>query len=952
MVAVVEHKGASPLRDRTPRRSLWLSHFFSLLLSLAMMSRPQCALLIATLLLGATTARSARAQDTLAYRNAALPIDARVRDLLGRMTLEEKFWQLFMIPGDLDDSTHDYSYGIFGLQVHPQRAALPPKPPAAAPLEKSAHSTDRDAGPTGTPSADERAASAARADAERIDAIQRSFVEHTRLGIPIIPFDEGVHGLVRDGATDFPAAIALAATFDTALVRQVAAAIAAEARSRGIRQLLSPVANVATDVRWGRVEETYGEDPFLAAQMTGIYVDALERSGVIATPKHFVANVGAGGRDSYPIDVGPRTLDETYFPPFRAALAHGAQSIMTAYNSVGGVPATQNGELLTDVLRRQWGFTGFVISDAAATGGATVLHHTEPNTPIAARDAFEAGLDVVFQSSWPQYQPYWRAVADSLIPPAVIDSAVARVLRAKFAIGLFDHPYADADRAAREAGDATHRALARAAARESVVLLRNRDRLLPLGKNLGRVAVIGVDAAEARTGGYSPGGVARVSILDGIRAALPRARVMYAPGPGRLSPEVVPVPAAAFATPVGDSTAPGLHAEYFDNIDLAGAPSVVRADSQVNFAWTLDSPARGIPFDWYSARWTGTIAVPRGSPAATRFGIVGNDGYRLWLDGKLLIDDWRKQTVGTTLRPVSLRAGVRHTVRLEYFESTGNARLALVWNAGVPDRWRRGVDSAVAIARRSQVAIVVAGIEEGEFRDRAMLSLPGHQEQLIEAVAATGTPVVVVLVGGSAITMRSWLERVGAVLDVWYPGEQGGAAVADVLLGDADPAGRLPVTFPMFEGQLPLVYDHWPTGRGDDYVDLSGHALFPFGDGLSYTTFAYSDLTIAPDSIALGGAARVSCRVTNTGPRAGDEVVQLYLHDELAPVARPVIQLAGFARVHLAPGEAREVSFPLDASQLAILDPALHRVVHPGTYRIMIGASSVDVRLRGALVVR
>ncbi|MGH7647539.1 MAG: glycoside hydrolase family 3 N-terminal domain-containing protein, partial [Gemmatimonadaceae bacterium] len=597
-------------------------------------------------------------------------------------------------------------------------------------------------------------------------AIQRYFVERTRLGIPIIPFDEGVHGLVRDAATDFPAAIALAATFDTALVRQVAGVIAGESASRGIRQLLSPVANVATDVRWGRVEETYGEDPYLAAQMTGVFADALERAGVIATPKHFVANVGAGGRDSYPIDLGPRTLDETYFPPFRAAIAHGAQSIMTAYNSVGGVPATQNRALLTETLRREWGFTGFVISDAAATGGPTVLQHTEPSTPIAARDAFLAGLDVVFQSSWPQYRPYWRAFADSLIPPAVIDTAVARVLRAKFALGLFEHPYADPDRAAAQAGDASHRALARTAALESIVLLRNRRHILPLGLALRRVAVIGVDAREARTGGYSGAGVARVSILDGIRAALPHARVAFAPGPGRLTQTVVPVPAAALAFDDGDSTHRGLHAEYFDNITLDGTARVVRADSQVNFAWTLNPPARGLAFDWYSARWTGTITAPRGAPA-TQLGIVGTDGYRLWLDDTLVIDDWRKQTVGITLHAVLLRPGTRHAIKLEYFESTGGARLSLVWNAGVPDRWRRDIDSAVAVARRSQVAIVVAGIEEGEFRDRAKLSLPGHQEQLIDDVAATGTPVVVVLVGGSAITMGEWLDRVAGVLDVW-----------------------------------------------------------------------------------------------------------------------------------------------------------------------------------------
>jgi beta-glucosidase len=909
------------------------------------------AILATLALLGAVAARGARAQDSVAYRNAALPVDARVRDLLSRMTLEEKFWQLFMIPGDLDDSTDDYSHGIFGLQVNPKRAALPPRPPAAAALERTAHPTAGSAR-TDAPDAIHLAATAAREDAERIDAIQRYFVEHTRLGIPIIPFDEGVHGLVRDGATNFPAAIALAATFDSGLVRQVGEAIAVEATTRGIRQLLSPVANVASDVRWGRVEETYGEDPYLASQMTGVFSGALQHRGVIATPKHFVANVGAGGRDSYPIDVGARTLDETYFPPFRAAIAHGAQSVMTAYNSVGGVPATQNRELLTDVLRRQWGFTGFVISDAAATGGPTVLQHTEPNTPIAARDAFEAGLDVVFQSSWLQYRPYWRAFADSLIPPAVIDTAVARVLRAKFALGLFDRPYVDPGAAASVVRDPAHRELARTAAREAIVLLRNAHGTLPLGTDLRRVAVIGVDAAQARTGGYSGAGVARISMLDGIRAALPRARIAYAPGPARLTPEVMPVPAAALSSATGDSTHRGLDAEYFDNITLEGAPRAVRADSQVNFAWTLDPPARGLPFDWYSARWTGTITVPRGTPAATRLGIVGNDGYRLWLDGTLVIDDWRKQTVGTTLRNVDLRPGVRHAIRLEYFESAGNARLTLVWNSGVPDRWQRDIDSAVATARRSQVAIVVAGIEEGEFRDRAKLSLPGHQEQMINAVAATGTPVVVVLVGGSAITMQNWLDRVDAVLDVWYPGEQGGNAVADVLFGHTDPAGRLPVTFPVFEGQLPLVYDHEPTGRGDDYADLTGQPLFPFGYGLSYTSFAYSALTITPDTVAANGAARVSCRVTNTGARAGDEVVQLYIHQELSPIARPVIQLAGFARVTLSPGESREVSFRLDTAQLAALDQNMRRTVEPGAYRIMIGASSKDIRLRGFLEVR
>jgi beta-glucosidase len=298
-----------------------------------------------------------------------------------------------------------------------------------------------------------------------------------------------------------------------------------------------------------------------------------------------------------------------------------------------------------------------------------------------------------------------------------------------------------------------------------------------------------------------------------------------------------------------------------------------------------------------------------------------------------------------------LRPGSTHDIRLEYFESTGNARVKLVWDAGVHDDWRARIDSAVNLARRSDVAIVAAGIEEGEFRDRAFLSLPGHQEELIARVAATGKPTVVVLIGGSAITMSRWIDSVGAVIDAWYPGEEGGHAVADVLFGDYNPAGRLPITFPIFEGQLPLYYDHKPTGRGDDYIDLTGQPLFPFGFGLSYTTFEYSNLSIEPAEIQPAGSATVRFRVKNSGQRAGDEVAQLYVHDELASVARPVMQLEGFQRVHLEPGAEKMLSFTLSRRQLEMLDRDMRWVVEPGAFRIMVGSSSKDIRLRGELVI-
>jgi beta-glucosidase len=372
-------------------------------------------------------------------------------------------------------------------------------------------------------------------------------------------------------------------------------------------------------------------------------------------------------------------------------------------------------------------------------------------------------------------------------------------------------------------------------------------------------------------------------------------------------------------------------------------------DQRVDFGWTLNSPGRGIPFDWYSVRWTGSIAVPPNG--VRRLGVEGNDGYRLYLDGKVVVDDWVKRGYGTNVANVDLSPGSVHQIRLEFFESAGNARIKLVWDAGADGDWRASIDSAVATARASDVAIVVAGIEEGEFRDRARLGLPGHQEELIDRIAATGKPVVVILVGGSAITMP-WLSRVGAVLDVWYPGQEGGSAVADVLWGDYNPAGRLPITFPVSEGQLPLVYNHKPTGRGDDYLDLTGQALFPFGYGLSYTSFEYSNLSITPDVMAPTGQATVRFRIRNSGRRAGDEVVQLYIRDLVASVARPVIQLEGFRRVHLAPGEERELSFTLGREQLRMLDVGMRWIVEPGTFRVLVGASSKDIRLRGDLTVQ
>lgn len=816
------------------------------------------------------------------------------------MTPEEKFWQLFMIPGSPFDENTDYTNGVFGLQ--------PPQ------------------------------VSSAKEDAEQINAIQKYFIEQSRLGIPIIPFEEALHGLRRPDATQFPQAIGLAATWDVNLMSKISQAAAKEAKSRGIRMVLSPVVNIASDVRWGRTEETYGEDPFLSSQMATAFVNPFEEANIITTPKHFVANVADGGRDSWPVSLDERTLQDVHYPPFKAAFESGARSIMTSYNSVNGVAASQSKALLTNTLREELGFSGFVISDMSAVGGSVVLHNTEPNYPTAGVSSFNAGLDVILQSSWPEYRHYIKAVTDGKVSDEVIDAALERVLNAKNELGLFDQPYVNPDSAEYWNGHEDHIRLAREAAEASIVLLKNERDLLPLSTNFENIAVIGADAKEARFGGYSSSGVQPVSMLDGITAKF-GSGVTFAEGPGRISAEVVPVPEEFL----------NVKAAYFANPNLEGEPVSIQEVTMIDNRWTFNRPAEGLETDWFSIRWEGSITV--GKEEITQLGIEGDDGWRLYLDGTLLIDNWEKRSYQTLLKEVSLQPGTQHDVKLEFFETTGDARIRLMWKSGSEIEAENKLAGAVEVAQKSDLAIVVAGIEEGEFRDRAYLRLPGFQEELIAQVAETGVPVVVVLVGGSAITMP-WLNEAESVLMAWYPGEQGGNALANILAGDVSPSGRLPITFPIFEGQLPLVYNHLPTGRGNDYLDLTGKPLFPFGYGLSYTSFEYSDLKFSNKTISADEEVLISCTIKNTGKKAGSEVVQLYIHDELTTVARPILELKGFERISLEPGEEKKVSFTLNKEALSLLNKEMERVVEPGEFKVYIGASSKDIRLKGIFEVK
>lgn len=865
------------------------------------------------------------AQPLPDYKNKNLPVITRINDLLTRMTPEEKFWQLFMIPGDLDNvDISQYKNGLFGFQV-----------------------SAGNKGDAGGQMLQYNTGESAVALAKKINAIQKYFTENTRLGIPIIPFDEALHGLVRDGATVFPQAIALAATWDTVLVHKVADAIANETKQRGIRQILSPVVNIASDVRWGRTEETYGEDPFLSSAMGVAFVSAFEKKGIITTPKHFIANVGDGGRDSYPIHTNERLLEEIYFPPFKACIEEGgSRSLMTAYNSLDGVASSSNNWLLTEKLKKQWGFNGFVISDANAVGGEVVLHNTAKDYAESGLHAINGGLDVIFQTAYKHHELFIRPFLDGSIDSTRINDAVARVLKAKFELGLFENPYVSEEIKT----DKTHKLIAKKAALESFVLLKNtrlpgqENNTLPFSKTIRSIAVIGTDAVEARLGGYSGPGNNKVSILDGLKQrAGKNIKVLYAPGCGRSAEDFVIVPSACLQT----NNAEGLQAAYYNNITLSGEPLLKRTDKNIDFRWTLSGPANGLDAGFYSVCWTGKLISP--ITGKYKIGLEGNDGYRLYINNKLIIDNWQKISYRRLLADYLFEKGRQYDIKVEFYEPKGNATIKLIWNIGAGNGWQKKISDAVAAAKQADIAVITAGITEGEFQDRALLSLPGHQEELINAVAAAGKPVVVLLVGGSAVTMSNWMDKVHAIGAVWYPGEEGGHAIADILFGDYNPAGRLPITFPVHEGQLPLVYNHKPTGRGDDYNNLSGLPLFPFGYGLSYTSFEYSDMKLGKNNISTSESVNLSFTLKNSGTRDGEEVVQLYIRDMLSSVARPVTELKGFQRIHLKAGEAKLVSFEIAPGMLSMPDKNLNRVVEPGEFKIMIGTSASEIRLKETL---
>jgi beta-glucosidase len=765
----------------------------------------------------AQLALGAPPKPTELYKDSSAPVEARVEDLLARMTLQEKVAQMRCL--------WDAKVAVFDpkLELDPRKMRQA-YPDGIGCFARPSDATGP-ASPRLVPGRD------VRATVRLVNALQHVAVEHTRLGIPIMFHEEGLHGYAAVGATSFPQAIALASSWDPSLVRAVNGVTAREIRARGVSEALTPVVDVGREPRWGRIEETFGEDPYLVGEMGVAAVEGLQGTNkardlgpgkVFATLKHLTGH----GQPESGTNIGPapyseRTLREFFFPPFEQAITRtGVSAVMPSYNEIDGVPSHANVWLLGKVLRGEWGFKGAVVSDYYAIEQLADVHHIAADPEQAARRALEAGVDIDLPSGT-AYATLVQQVRDGRVPEARIDAAVRRLLSLKFRAGLFENPFADADAAAAITNNAEARALALRAAQRTLILLKN-DGTLPLRLPApgGRpvIAVIGPNAAVARLGGYYGQPPVTVSILEGIRNKVgTRAEVVFAQG--------------------------------------------VR--------------------------------------------ITANDDW--WADEVKLAD------------------------RDENF---------------------RLIDAAVKVARTADQIVLAVGDTEQTSRegwapthlgDRTSLDLIGEQQALFDALHALGKPITVVLINGRPPSIVKIAEQANAILEGWYVGEQGGNAVADVLFGDVNPGGKLPVTIPRSVGQLPSFYDVKPSARRGYLFDTVA-PLYPFGYGLSYTSFEIGAPRLSSERIGTDGSVTVEVPVRNTGARAGDETVQVYVHQQMGSVTRPIKELKAFERVTLNPGESRTLSFVLTPQAFRMWNIDMQRVVEPGAFDIMTGPNSVDLK--------
>ena len=783
-----------------------------------------------------------------------------------------------------------------------------------------------------------------------------------RLGVPEYNWwNEGLHGVARAGvATVYPQAIGMAASWNTPLMQQVGDAVSTEFRAKYLERVhpdggtefyrgltvWSPNVNIFRDPRWGRGQETYGEDPYLTGRLGIAYIRGLQGRDprylkTIATSKHFAVHSGPeSNRHREDVHPSAHDLEDTYLPAFRATVTEGGvQSVMCVYNAVYGVPGCASDMLLSETLRRDWGFKGYVVSDCGAVANVyreDSLHYTK-TAPEGVAASIKAGTDLICgdyrNNMTTEPENIVAAVRDGLMPEATVDQALERLFTARFRLGLFDPRSAVFPAiTAKDYNTPDHRALSLKMAKDSMVLLKNQGDLLPLATPPKTIAVIGpnADSYDVLVGNYYGRPTEPVTVLDGIRARFPNAKILYAEGTGLIGPAETPVPDSALCVDTTCAT-PGLRASYF-SAPAFGGQATSRVEPNARVRWSGED-RNG------TARWTGVLTAPETGEYRLRY--ASENGYRIWVDDKLIVDEWGVGDAPSIASGrVNLEAGRKYALRVEAVQRDATGDQRLVWS-----RPSENGDDAVAAARQADVVIFVGGLSariEGEEMkveaagfaggDRTSLDLPAPQQKLLERVHATGKPVVLVLMNGSPLSVNWADKNIPAIVEAWYPGGEGGAAVAGLLAGDFSPAGRLPVTFYKSAADLPPFGDYAMKGR--TYRYFKGPVLYPFGHGLSFTKFAYETPAVSKAAIKAGDDVRVSVRVRNTGARDGDEVVQLYVQK---PGEQGAPALAGFTRVHLAAGESQLVTFDLDPRRLSLVDEQGARKVVPGRYVAHLG---------------
>ena len=790
-----------------------------------------------------------------------------------------------------------------------------------------------------------------------------------RFGIPGYAWSGmSAHNIERgDANTVFPHAIAQASTWDPALVYRIGTALSDEARglynsgNSGMGLTFwAPVVELARDPRWGRTHECYGEDPFLTGQIAGAWVRGIQGNDphylkCIAAPKHFVANNEEWDRHNGSSDIDEELLHEYYLKPYEVLVKEDhAMGIMAAYNALNGIPCIANRMLLTDILRDSWGFTGTVVTDCNGIKDLFDGHHYVNSPEEAIVAAVNAGIDIECGDYFKQYLLY--LAKRNIVTEEVITRAVKRIMLSRFMLGLYDPPdRVPYNKISEKVVDSQqHRLLARQAAREAIILLKNQGNLLPLDPNkLTSVAVIGPLAGVALLGGYTGKYSHAVSPLEGLEDVLGKKNVAYVKGT-EVKVALPAIPSSCLMPAGGKPGQHGLLGEYFSDTSFSGTPVFTRVDTVVDFNFGKRSPGGGISNQYYSIRWTGKLIAP----VTGDYYIGGSfdDILCLWLDGKKIIDKRKNRNHSSVAVKVALKKGKKYDIRLDFTQLWYKGSVKL-WG-GIPDPHK--FDRAVEAAGKADVTIVVAGIDdsvEGEGRDRSSLHLPGDQSDLIKAVMKANPRTVVVLQNGGPVSVNWCAAHVPAILETFCNGEEGGHALADVLFGKYNPAGRLPLTVYRSVKQLPDMSDYdIRKGRTYMYPNLSKldpeepDPLYVFGFGLSYTSFKYGKIKLGAHKIHAGDTVHVRVKVTNTGKRAGDEVVQLYARDVKAPVPRPVKQLVAFSRVHLKPGKSKNVNLDFPVSALQYWDTEKKDfVTDPGAVELFVGGSSDDERNRAGI---